>query len=1247
MAVQKISRQELIRQRRRDGFVGRQGELAALTDTLSRPPEAAAEFLFHIHGPAGVGKSTLLRRMESEARERQAVTGYVDESVADVVEAMEALSTQCSQQGVALKSFDKALAVYRQRRHEVDAASGPVPGTQLPAGESETGSGPAASTPSPGSLIAAQVGLVGLGMLPGVGAFTGAVDPHQVAAGADRMKAMLSTRFRNHDDIQLVMSPVKVLTPLFLQDLAEVAQRRPWVALFVDTYERTGPLLDVWLRDILTSDRYGELPANVLVVLAGQNRLDTRTWADCLDLVTDLPLEVFTEAEARRFLSSKGITDERTVEVILRLSGRLPVLLSTLAEARPASAEDVGDPSGTAVERFLKWETDPTRRAAALACAIPQEIDEDVYRISVGEDAAGQFDWLRSLPFVTDRAGRCQYHDVVRDTMLRLQRQQSRARWKDQHTRLAVAFRRQRAQLEEGVPPENGWWESQDWRSLRLQETYHCLCADPHAALSQTLRELLDAYDHGTATLRRWVQTLIQVGRDADASEVLDWGRQLLTALDLDHDQHPEIRALSLLMARAHLSPDGKAFAHLLCGRDHRNADQYEDAIIQYDKSIALNSRSSRAYYGRGITYRLMGRHEEALADLNRAIEIAPQDGSNFAQRGFTYILSARYEEALADLNRAIELDPQDAWNFAQRGVAHLRVDRYEEALADLNCATELVPDHEWAIAHRGVVYRALSQYDESLVDLNRAIELDPQDAWNFGQRGVTHRLMDRYEESLADLNHATELKPNYEWVIAQRGTTHRLMGRYEEALADLNHATELNPQGCSHFTERGITYQDMGRHEEALADLNHATELNPDYEWAIAQRGVTHRLMDRYEESLTDLNHAIELKPDYEWAIAQRGFTHRLMGRHEEALADLNRATEIAPQDAWNFAQRGVTHRLMGRHEEALADLNRAIELEPQDSSHFAERGITHRLMERYEEALTDLNHATELKPDYDWAIAQRSITHRLMGRYEEALTDLNHAIELEPQDSSHFAERGITYQDMGRYEEALADLNQATELKPDYDWAIAHRGITHRLMGRYEEALTDLNHAIELEPQDSSHFAERGITHQDMGRYEEALADLNHATELKPDYDWAIAHRGITHRHLGRYEEALTDLNHAIELDPQDGWCLYEKGLILHLTEDPSWQLPIDRAVEIFARDATGTGPRSVNGKGNLFIACCAISRWDIANQHLTNFLNTFKSKNELKEVLTDLEELTCVIPSLRDSTSGFQDRLRSVLS
>ncbi|MFI1308453.1 tetratricopeptide repeat protein [Streptomyces sioyaensis] len=921
------SRQELIRRRRRDGLVGRQGEQAAFKDALRQSPEEAAQFLFHIHGPAGVGKSTLVRQLESVAREAQALTAYVDESAADVVEAMEAISTQLAQQGVELKSFDKLLATYRQRRHEADAGAATAGSSGEATGSAQ---GREAQGPSPSSAIVSQLGLVGLGMIPGVGAFTGALDPNQVAAGADRVKAILSARFRSHEDVQLVLSPLQTLTPVFLQGIAEAAARRPWVVLFFDTYERTGPLWDEWLRDILVSDRYGHLPANVLVVLAGQAQLNARCWGDWLDLVTELPLEVFTDAEARQLLAVKGITDERITEVILELSGRLPVLVSMLAEGRPGSIAEVGDPSGTAVERFLKWETNPARRAAALACALPQELDEDIYRTVVDdEEAREHFSWLRSLPFVIDRAGRCHYHDVVRTAMLRLQRQQSPLPWQEQHNRLADAFRERCTQLQDGAASPDSWWEDERWRNHRLQETYHRLCADHRTALPHALRELLYAHDHDITTFRRWAQTLARAGQDANAAALRDWGRQLLAVLE---GPDPGVAALALLLSRGGLDSSGRSHAYILRGWEYRTAGNYTQALADYTSALD-HEQTARAFRGRGETYRLASRNEEALVDFDRAIALEPTIAWAIESRGQTYNAMGRYEEALADYNRAIALDPDSAWTFASRAETHRLATRHEEALTDFNRAIELEPDHAWALASRGQTYQSMGRYEEALTDLDRAVELSPDSAWTIASRGQTYRSMDRYEEALTDYTRAVELNPDSAWTIANRAETHRLATRHEEALTDFNRAIALNPEYAWALASRGQTYQSMGRYEEALTDLDRAIALNPEYAWALASRGEIHHLANRHEEALADYTRAVELNPDSAWTIANRGYTYRVAGRYGEALADLDRAMELDPENSFAMTNRGVVHRVSGRYEEAKADLSRAIELDPENA--------------------------------------------------------------------------------------------------------------------------------------------------------------------------------------------------------------------------------------------------------------------------------------------------------------------------
>ncbi len=347
------SMQELIARRRRAGFVGRSHERVVFRRNLESPPEDEHHrFLFHVHGNAGVGKTFLVREFEQIARERGALTAYVDESVDSVPEAMGTISRQLGLQGRRLKELDRLLAVHRERRREAEA---------IAVVDAEPGD------PSAAGLVVARAGLVGLGMLPGVGAFAGALDAGQLAQGADRFRASLSARFRSQEDVQLVLTPERVLTPVLLGELSEAASTAPWIVLFFDTYERTGPFLDGWLHEVITTDRYGTLSADVVIVT------DPRP----------------TALRHRSLGRLRGLHDGRAARAVhggggagsARLQGgggRAGCRRGAAPHGRPAGAgvDPRGDParrsgrrgrpSTTAVERFLKWSLHLVRCARSL-----------------------------------------------------------------------------------------------------------------------------------------------------------------------------------------------------------------------------------------------------------------------------------------------------------------------------------------------------------------------------------------------------------------------------------------------------------------------------------------------------------------------------------------------------------------------------------------------------------------------------------------------------------------------------------------------------------------------------------------------------------------------------------------------------------------------------------------------------------------------------------------------------------------
>ncbi|MDX3455721.1 tetratricopeptide repeat protein [Streptomyces sp. ME02-8801-2C] len=948
------SMRQLIQQRRRAGFVGRGAERAAFRANFDLPPDDERHrFRFHVHGNAGVGKTFLVRELEQQAKERGALTAYVDEGAGSVPEALAVMCRQFAAQGRRFKELERLLAAHRERRHEAESAVASLE----PQPE-----GPSAGSPSAGSLTAARIGLVGAGLIPVVGPFAGALDADRIAQGADRVRAGIAARLRNQDDVQLVLAPERVLTPVLLAELDGICADVPWIVLFLDTYERTGPFLDGWLHDIMTTDRYGDLsfPANLVLVTAGQRPFDTGRWGGFADFVTEVPLGPFTEAEARGLLADKGVTDEPVVEEVLRLTGGLPVLVSTLAEARPTDPDDVGDPSATAVERFLKWETDPVRQAAALACALPRRLDADVFRAAVTCEEAqldALFGWLRSLPFVSERGDRIQYHDVVRAPMLRLQRRRSPRGWAERHTRLAETFARWRTEAEVPLTADELWGE-EEWRELRLAESYHLLCAAPRTALPVVLRDGVDACDHGEVVARRWARVLVEAGEDNETPNVASWGRDLIAVLS-EEESGGVLGALALLLGRAGLDARGQAVARMLRGRELRLGGEYEKALGEYEQAVALDPELERAYYGRAVTLAEQRDYAAAITDLDRADELAPDTARVLFVRGDYHRILGHREEAVRDLDRAVVLGPDLAGAWASRGVARHGTGDTEQALADLDRALELDPEHVWALVRRARVHRSRGDHDRQFADLDRAVALGPELAW----------------------------------VSCQRGDALRVAGRDAEALADYDRALQLDPDYASAYASRGVSRSRLGGHERGLADLDRALSLHPAYPWALVQRSVVHRRIDGYEASYEDADRAVELEPESAWALWNRGEALRCLGRYEEARADLDRALSLYPDSVWAIGCRGAVLHELHLYGEALADLDRVVTLDPEGAWHLMRRIMTLLAVGRPDDARTDLHRYLAIGDDLAWAHHTLAQIHLLDGRHEDAAAALAQA--------------------------------------------------------------------------------------------------------------------------------------------------------------------------------------------------------------------------------------------------------------
>ncbi|MEH1953898.1 tetratricopeptide repeat protein [Nostoc sp.] len=847
------SLQDILKQRQQSGFVGREDQVNQFRQNLALPLEDnRRRFLFNVWGQGGVGKSTLLRQFRKIADEAKIISAYIDEAEKTVPEVMGRLAEELERQGHKLTQFSDRYKVYRQKRHELETDPEAPQGFSAFVGKTMV---------KTGVRLARRV--------PVGGAVFDFVDEDAFATQAGEWASYVAKKITNKDEVLLVQEPEEVLTPLFLQDILKIAEKTG-VVLFFDTYERTGEFLDNWLREILEG-RHGEVSLNILITIAGRQELDKNNWAPYEGLIVRFPLEQFTEEEAQQYLTRKGIRDNRIIEVILRLSGNLPLLVGMLADAHPNDPNQVVEPSSNAVERFLKWVDDPKRRQVALDAAIPRCLNQDVIAQLRGEQEADElFTWLKETSFVNERTDGWAYHDVVKTQMLRHKRLSSPQGWAELHSKLAEYYDMLGKELQlEQVKT----WRDQTWQSHKLNVLYHRLCQSPQKYLPVALNEFLAALKNQRTFAQYWATTMLQAGKDVDSAEVQRWGEQLANWLKTYEDKRYEAAAemLTTLLRDASLEDKLRAVALDWRSYIYSQSNQYSKALEDLTQAIKLVPEEVEYLTVRGITYCQMQRYQEALLDFNRVIELNPNYQWAIATRGIAYRLMKRYQEALQDFNRAIQLDPNDQWALAHRGVIYCFMQRYPESLQDLNCAIQLDPNNQWALAHRGVIYRCMQRYNEALQDFNRAIELDGNFQWKpaTGFRGFIYQQMQRYHEAPQDLDRAIVLNRHYQddWYFYERALTYLVLNQLDKARADLALAMKLAKEHYEKDTKNWRNAFNLALYYLAAQYNQPAEQL---YRHTLSQ-GASLDIRIAIQIAIQDLNGFLTVLPNHVQATSMR----------------------------------------------------------------------------------------------------------------------------------------------------------------------------------------------------------------------------------------------------------------------------------------------------------------------------------------------------------------------------------------
>jgi eukaryotic-like serine/threonine-protein kinase len=274
---------------------------------------------------------------------------------------------------------------------------------------------------------------------------------------------------------------------------------------------------------------------------------------------------------------------------------------------------------------------------------------------------------------------------------------------------------------------------------------------------------------------------------------------------------------------------DQLAPVHVTLAQVHSEGGNYDLAVQEFQKALALDPRNAEAYQYLATTYESQGRLAEAEASIKKAIALRPDHWAGYNTLGTFYYRRGKFSEAAAQYRKVIELTPDNASAYINLGVMLKNLDDQAGARQAYEQSIAINPSYAAYSNLAGILYNE-ANYLRAAEVYEKALHMNDRDYRPWGGLATAYFAAGLPDKARPALERAAGLaedevarRPTDATTLSYLALYYAKLGSRDKGLSRMETALVLAPGDQRILYMAAVTHETLGDRAAALKWLKAA----------------------------------------------------------------------------------------------------------------------------------------------------------------------------------------------------------------------------------------------------------------------------------------------------------------------------------------------------------------------------------------------------------------------------------------